>query len=297
MNRERKQVAGSTWRTTFVAAWIGLVACASGCSAADANDSGDPGDDASQTDAVTATHTRYGSSTGGDTGSTIALVAPRIIRVYESGSPTSLRGQALTVPDGTPMHYSCKPDMVALGARDKTLIADLKQTIAAIPEAWGARVTIHHEFDNNGGADTPAVYQAGWKVFLSDVLAPVNAARKIKLISVAITTPEPYYKGTMDEWYVPGADEIGTDAYSSKAVQLAAAYAKGKGKPWSMPEYGYSVSVDGTDDEVLARTKIDHAFWTGVSNPPRTVIWYNANHNVLATRPHTAAYWKSITLN
>lgn len=275
-----------TWKKLTL---VLVAALASGCMSET-----DPVDGTSDTseDSLTTTRTiRYGSSAGTDPGATVNLLAPRVIRTYQ---PSQLRA-AKTASPGTPIHHSAKCDLQALANGSQTVIDALVSEFKEVPDVAGSRATLFHEYDNDAGASA-TLYRNAWATFLSKVIPAVDAVRSHHLRTVPITTPNPYRSGTMDQWYIAAADEIGTDAYSTDAIKRAEAYAAAKGKPWSLPEYGYSVSTSGTDLQVLDRMKSDHTLYTAFSNPPRMVLWYNGGAiNGLATRPKSAAYWKNLT--
>jgi len=226
--------------------------------------------------------TVYGCSGGANQAASIALLHPKLLRTYTAG-------QQAAAPRTQPQCYSAKPDLAALAGRVSATITSTVATFTALSDIPGHYVCIGHETDNDLGAD-PVVYQAAWRTFLSDVIPRVNAARNNKVRTVAIDT------GSADhaKWNVPGADVIGCDPYSTKAVQTFVAFAKSQGRPYGIAEWGYSAQgIVATDDQFAARVATDSQAWAGAE----FVLLYNSRANSLVDnpRPKTTAAWLALT--
>jgi hypothetical protein len=223
----------------------------------------------------------------------LASVRPDIVRTYNAGQ----RDDAIAGGFAQQLSYKPADDAERTAIRNNTPAnkATLKAYWSAIPDVAHIvpdEATYDHERDNDTGA-VAANYLAESAV-VKGWLDEVNATRVRKILWTPTTTGDLYRTGSQGPWYVPSCDKIGADIYNSARIPEVAAFAKSKGKPWSMPEWGQSVTTDGDDPTCLARINADSATITSLPSSalpqPSPVIWFDANHNDISTgHPNSVA--------
>jgi hypothetical protein len=183
--------------------------------------------------------------------------------------------------------WNTSPSLVASGAYDSTF--------ATILQSWNAsgRTIMWswtHEADNPGSHYNSSQIRAGWSHLLSVEKKYPNARVKSMSIYEAYMLDPKKPHGDPSIWYVP-ADILGFDTYLAVNEPRAIAYAKSKGKPWSIPETG-----NKGDAASLSFMKTMVAGWA--SYPPIGVSWFSSTNGgfsqPLTRLPKTLAYLKSI---
>ena len=183
--------------------------------------------------------------------------------------------------------WNTSPALVASGGYDSTF--------ATILQSWNAsgRTIMWswtHEADNPGSHYNSSQIRAGWSHLLSVEKKYPNARVKSMSIYEAYMLDPKKPHGDPSIWYVP-ADILGFDTYLAVNEPRAIAYAKSKGKPWSIPETG-----NKGDAASLSFMKTMVAGWA--SYPPIGVCWFSSTNGgfsqPLTRLPKTLAYLKSI---
>jgi hypothetical protein len=183
--------------------------------------------------------------------------------------------------------WNTSPSLVASGAYDSTF--------ATILQSWNAsgRTIMWswtHEADNPSSHYNPSQIRAGWSHLLAVEKKYPNARVKSMSIYEAYMLDPKKPHGDPSIWYVP-ADILGFDTYLTVNEPRAIAYAKSKGKPWSIPETG-----NRGDAASLAFMKTMVAGWA--SYPPIGISWFSSTNGgfsqPLTALPRTLAYLKSI---
>ena len=172
-------------------------------------------------------------------------------------------------------------------------------TFALILQSWNASGrTIYwdwqHEADDPSRGFTPAEITRGWAQLLSvEHKYPSSRVKSMSIYEGFLLEPN-HPHGNPDSWYVP-ADVLGFDTYVATNEARAMAYAKSKGKPWSMPETGH----DGGDTADLAWMKSMVATYR--SYPPIGFAWYSTSNpaapdfsDPLPAVPRTLAYLRTL---
>lgn len=183
--------------------------------------------------------------------------------------------------------WNTSPSLVASGGYDKTF--------ATILQSWNAsgRTIMWswtHEADNPGSHYNATQIRAGWAHLLAvEKKYPSSRVKSMSIYEAYMLAPNKPH-GDPSIWYVP-ADILGFDTYLSNNEPRAIAYAKSKGKPWSIPETGNKGDVTS-----LAFMKSMVAGWA--SYPPVGICWFSSTNGgfsqPLTALPKTLAYLKSI---
>jgi hypothetical protein len=177
---------------------------------------------------------------------------------------------------------------VASGAYDATF--------AKVLQSWNAsgrtiKWSWTHEADNPRQHQSAAKIKAGWAHLLAVEKKYPNARVKSMSIYEAYLLDPRHPHGSPDSWYVP-ADILGFDTYVPANEARVIAYAKSKGKPWSIPETGKR----GTDAADTAFMKAMVAGWKAY--PPVGVAWFSSSNGAfskpLSTLPQTLTYLRNI---
>jgi hypothetical protein len=228
----------------------------------------------------------FGTSLGGNSSQTVKLFPnARIGRVFENAPEAALPSLPSTYQIW--LSFNVNPGTVASGAYNAQF--------GALLQAWNkSGRTVYwdwqHEADNPADHLNPTQIRAGWAQLLS--VEKKYPSPKVKSMSIyegyLLSPNQPH--GNPANWYV-NADVLGFDCYIPDNVVRAMAYAKSKGKPWAIPEFGNH----GGDASDLAYIQSTIASWA--SYPPIGAAWYNntagANFSQpLAQIPHTLAYLK-----
>lgn len=183
--------------------------------------------------------------------------------------------------------WNTSPAVVASGAYDATF--------ATILQSWNAsgRTIMWswtHEADNPSSHYSSSQIRAGWAHLLAVEKKYPNARVKSMSIYEAYMLDPKKPHGDPSLWYVP-ADILGFDTYVSVNESRAIAYAKSKGKPWSIPETG-----SHGDTASLAFLKSMISGWA--SYPPVGMCWFSSTNGgysqPLTALPKTLAFLKSI---
>ncbi len=183
--------------------------------------------------------------------------------------------------------WNTSPALVASGGYDSTF--------ATILQSWNAsgRTIMWswtHEADNPADHYNATQIRAGWAHLLAVEKKYPNARVKSMSIYEAYMLDPNKPHGDPSIWYVP-ADILGFDTYVTVNEARAIAYAKSKGKPWSMPETG-----NKGDAAALAFMRGMVTGWS--SYPPVGVCWFSSTNGgfsqPLTALPKTLAYLKSI---
>jgi hypothetical protein len=184
--------------------------------------------------------------------------------------------------------WNTPPAQVASGAFDATF--------AKILQSWNASGRIDQmELDARSGQPVGSHYnsaqiRAGWAHLLAvEKKYPSSRVKSMSIYEAYLLDPK-HPHGDPNSWYVP-ADILGFDTYVTANEARAIAYAKSKGKPWSIPETG-----DKGDAASLAFMKSMVAGWAGY--PPVGVAWFSSTNGgfsqPLSKLPKTLAYLKSL---
>jgi len=183
--------------------------------------------------------------------------------------------------------WNTSPAVVASGAYDATF--------ATILQSWNAsgrtiKWSWTHEADNPANHYNPAQIRAGWAHLLAvEARYPSARVKSMSIYEAYLLDPKRPH-GDPASWYVP-ADVLGFDTYVSVNEARAIAYAKSKGKPWSVPETGAK-----GDAASLAFIKSMISGWA--SYAPIGVCWFSSTSGgysqSLSSLPKTLAYLKSI---
>jgi hypothetical protein len=184
--------------------------------------------------------------------------------------------------------WNTPPAQVASGAFDATF--------AKILQSWNAsgrtiKWSWTHEADNPGSHYNSAQIRAGWARLLAvEKKYPSSRVKSMSIYEAYMLDPRMPH-GNPANWYVP-ADILGFDTYVPANEARAIAYARSKGKPWSIPETGKDLS----DAANVAFMKGMVAGWKAY--PPVGVAWFSSTNGgfskPLTRLPLTLAYLKSL---
>jgi hypothetical protein len=230
----------------------------------------------------------FGTSLGTNTAQTVSLFPnAKIGRVFESEPKAAL--PALPSTYQIWLSFNTSPATVASGA--------FNATFATLLQAWNASGrTVYwdwwHEADNPRDHLNPATMRAGWAQLLSVEKKYPNARVKSMSIYEGFLLDPSKPHGDPSLWYV-NADVLGFDAYKAENVGRAMLYAKSKGKPWAIPEFGLN-SGDAAGVAYLTSTIQS---WSAY--PPIGAAWFNstsgANFSEPLTKiPSTLAYLREL---
>jgi len=222
---------------------------------------------------------RWGTSLGTNTSTTLRLFPnPDVVRVFWSSPKAQLPSM---------------PSSAALIVSFKALPSS--SAFASILQSWnksGRTVywTYYHEADRDNISATK--FRAGWASLLAvEKKYPSTHVKSLSILTGILLAPNQPH-GNPANWYVP-ADILGFDCYVPASIPRAMAYAKAKGKPWALPEFG----ADNGDAGDVKYIQSTIAQW--VSYPPVAASWYNntagASFSQPLTRlPQTTAYLKAL---
>ena len=234
----------------------------------------------------------YGSSPGGTTQArmtaTVTALAPRIIRTFEPApvpASWSANGQGHYVPAGIPQCTTTKPTVTIMSnTGDAGYVAArdaLRTYYAGMEDIKNQRAGIWHEPEGNAGF-TPAQWAQANINFKNDVITFVNLSRTNPIKHIGILQGFTLTAGSgrdISTWFTPGLlaviDELGFDIYNPAQISLAGSYSTTVGVPWSVPEYGYSVSTVGTDAQQKSYLAANTPTFKTMSNPPKFVMHFN----------------------
>lgn len=166
------------------------------------------------------------------------------------------------------------------------------RTVLANWQGSGRRIwwVYRHEANLPGDPITPAQYKARYGALLA-----VGASHSGNVNGMTVLSGDSVRTGDAANWYVPGVQALGFDIYYLDNVPRAQAYARSKGKPMAIPEWG-----DGTqsgvgwqgDDNTLAFAKKYIAL---LDSTTFAICWWSVGHNDLSLLPKTLAYLRSLT--
>jgi hypothetical protein len=211
----------------------------------------------------------------------------RIGRLFWSGAPQSAL-PALPSTWQIWLSFNVSPATVAAGK--------FNAQFATVLQAWNrSGRTVYwnweHEYDR-GSTATAAQFRAGWAQLLSvEKKYPSTRVKSMSILTGIVLAPNKPH-GDPSLWYVP-ADVLGFDCYVPASVPRAMAYARAKGKPWSIPEFGAHAGDAGNVKYIQSTI----ASWAAY--PPIGAAWYNntaaAGFSQPLTRlPQTVAYLRAL---
>jgi hypothetical protein len=230
----------------------------------------------------------FGTSFGGNMGATEKLFPnSKIARLFEHNLKAGL--PSLPASEQIWLSFNDSPSLVASGKFNAQFGAVLQQwnkTGRTIYWDW------QHEADNPRDHLNPATIRAGWAQLLSvEHKYPSSHVKSMSIYEGFLLSPNKPH-GDPSLWYVP-ADVLGFDCYMPNAVVRAMNYAKAKGKPWAIPEFGNH----GGD-------KADVAYITATINSwapyrPIGAAWFNNTaaasfSQPLRQIPTTTAYLRAL---
>jgi hypothetical protein len=234
-----------------------------------------------------ARHVMFGTSLGNNPAQTVKLFPnARIGRVFENTPRAQLPG--LPASYQIWLSFNTSPSLVASGR--------FNAQFAGLLKAWNAsgRTVFwdwQHEADRQRGFSS-AQFRAGWAQLLSvERKYPSTRVRSMSILTGILLAPNQPH-GNPANWYV-NADVLGFDCYVPASVPRAMAYARSKGKPWAIPEFG---AHSGDSGDVAYITMTINQF---ASYPPIGAAWFNntaaANFSQpLAKLPRTTAYLRAL---
>jgi hypothetical protein len=228
----------------------------------------------------------FGTSLGGDTNKTVQMFPnARILRVFENTLSSNL--PALPAGAQVWVSFNTSPAMVASGqynAQFATILQSWNSSGRTVYWDW------QHEADNPRDHLSPTTIRAGWAQLLS--VEKKYPSAHVKSMSIyegyLLDASKPH--GDPALWYV-NADVLGFDCYVPSNVVRAMQYAKSKGKPWAIPEFGYNRG-DSADVAYLTSTIQSWAAY-----PPIGASWYNNGPTFsqpLTQIPKTLAYLRAL---
>jgi hypothetical protein len=175
---------------------------------------------------------------------------------------------------------------------------------ASIVQDWAAsgakiRWTYYHEADDPANHVNPASFVSTFTALIAKA-TPVSGSRvSEQSIFTAFMLQPSHPHGDPESWYVPAARVIGFDCYNPAALALVIAYAKSKGKPYTIPEMGSGGPRSSTPGDagalVFARAMV--AGWK--DSPPLGAAWFSKTgqggmSTSLSGLPETTAYLNSL---
>jgi hypothetical protein len=222
---------------------------------------------------------KWGTSLGKNSSTTLRIFSdPDVVRVFWS----SAKAQLPSMPGNAALIVSFK----ALPS---------SSAFASILQAWnksGRTVywTYYHEADRSRISSTS--FRAGWASLLAvEKKYPSTHVKSLSILTGILLAPNQPH-GNPANWYVP-ADILGFDCYVPASIPRAMAYAKAKGKPWALPEFG----ADNGDAGNVKYIQSTIAQW--VSYPPVAASWYNNTaaasfSQPLYNLPQTTAFLRAL---
>lgn len=224
----------------------------------------------------------FGTSLGTDSTKTVKLFPnARILRVFED----SLSSKLPASPAGAQVwvSFNTSPATVASGkfnAQFATILKSWNSSGRTVYWDW------QHEADNPRDHLNPTTIRAGWAQLLSvEKKYPSAHVKSMSIYEGYLLDPSKPH-GDPAQWYV-NADILGFDCYRPNNVVRAMLYAKAKGKPWAIPEFGFN-GGDAADVAYLTSTIQSWAAY-----PPIGAAWYNNGQNFsqpLTQIPRTLAF-------
>ena len=232
-------------------------------------------------------HVLFGTSFGGNSAATVKLFPnARIGRLFWSAPKATL--PALPSTWEIWLSFNTSPSVVASGkfnAQFATLLQAWNKSGRTVYWDW------QHEADRSS-TSTAAQFRAGWAQLLSvEKKYPSTRVKSMNILTgIELAPNKPH--GDPSLWYV-NADVLGFDCYVPASVPRAMAYAKAKGKPWAIPEFG----ADNGDAGNVAYIKSTIASWAAY--PPIGAAWYNNTaaasfSQPLTHLPQTVAFLKAL---
>jgi hypothetical protein len=230
----------------------------------------------------------FGTSFGANMAATVQMFPnARIGRVFESNLNPQL--PALPASDQIWLSFNTSPALVASGG--------FNRQFGAILQGWNATGrTVYwdwqHEADSPANHFNPAQIQAGWAQLLSvEQKYPSPTVKSMSIYEGFLLYPSKPH-GDPSLWYV-NADVLGFDCYMPNNVVRAMLYAKSKGKPWAIPEFG----AHGGDTADLAYITSTITSWAAY--PPIGAAWFNNTaaasfSQPLTQIPRTLAYLRTL---
>ena len=149
-----------------------------------------------------------------------------------------------------------------------------------------------HEADNPRDHLNPATIRAGWAQLLSvEKKYPSATVKSMSIYEGYLLNPSKPH-GDPSLWYV-NADVLGFDCYVPGNEVRAMDYARSKGKPWAIPEFGNH----GGDAADIAYVNNAMAQWAAY--PPIGASWFNNTaaasfSQPLTQVPGTLAYLRTL---
>ena len=230
----------------------------------------------------------FGTSFGSNLAQTVKIFPnARVGRVFEN----NLNVQLPTLPASYQIwvSFNTSPSVVAAGkfnAQFGAILQSWNKTSRTVYWDW------QHEADNPRDHLNPTSIRAGWAQLLSvEKKFPSSHVKSMSIYEGYLLDPNKPH-GDPSLWYV-NADVLGFDCYLPNAVPRAMQYAKSKGKPWAIPEFGNH----GGDAADIAYLNSTIAAWAPY--PPIGAAWFNntaaANFSQPLTQiPRTLAYLRTL---
>ena len=206
-----------------------------------------------------------------------------VVRIFLQDAKTFTESRPLAaIPTGKVIIVSFRT--VPTLARWRTVLSNWQGT--------GRRIwwVYRHEANLPGDPITPTQYKSTYAQLLS-----VGASHSGNVHGMTVLSGDSVRTGDVVNWYVPGVQALGFDIYYLDNLPRAQAYARSKGKPMAIPEWG-----DGTqsgvgwqgDDKTLAFAK---QYIAALDSTTFAACWWSVGHNDLSLLPKTLAYLRSLT--
>ncbi len=230
----------------------------------------------------------FGTSLGSNAAQTVTLFPnARIGRVFW-GTP---KATLPSLPSSYQiwLSFNVSPTTVAAGK--------FNAQFALLLQAWNkSGRTVYwdweHEADNPRKGFTPTEIRAGWAQLLSvEKKYPSSKVKSMSIYEGYLLAPSQPH-GNPDSWYV-NADVLGFDCYIPANVVRAMDYAKSKGKPWAIPEFG------NHDGDLGDKAYVTQTILSWAPYRPIGAAWYNntaaANFSQpLVQIPQTTTYLRAL---
>lgn len=245
----------------------------------------------------------YGCSTGPlSVAQAVSILKPNRLRIYNNAVSTNLPQLVSTKLGGA-------AQLIALSNKASSGYAAAVAAGKAICNGFADHAPLgglqdevclwHEPYDEiQGGNFTAAQYAAAQVNWKNDVVIPVNATRTNKLLNVPIVQGFVLLqnRAVLDQIYTPAviavADILGTDNYQGNQQAPWAAYAKSKGKPWGIYEWGWiagSTTSQANDTTAFNFMTANQPGLAALDPPPVDVLWFNNNGTLITGLPTTRA--------
>ena len=220
----------------------------------------------------------------------------KVLRIYEPMAATTIAANpqfaaavAYVKAHGGEVWYSFKADP---GASWVSIVRDWAASGVKI------RWTYNHEADDPAKHIDPASFVSIFTALIGKATPVSGSTVSEQSIFMAYLLQPSHPHGDPESWYVPAARVLGFDCYNPAALPLVIAYAKSKGKPYTIPEMGSGgpTSASPGDAGALAFAQAMVAGWK--DSPPLGAAWFSntlgGGSNRLSVLPKTIAYLNSL---